>query len=207
MNIRARAARPYDSSMPTREIFRNFSPIMQVLFYLISFLSMGVFFYGFYRRIQKYRRGRAAHRLNQIGARFWKAAKIMAQNSTVWKNDAYAGFAHTLIFWGFVVLFIGTVIVFIDHDMLRFIGIHLLQGPFYLGFSFVLDIFGVLFLVGLLMMMVRRKAMHPPQLDYTRVDLKPEEYNRSGYSSDDRIFLALLFVIGVTGFLIEAFRI
>jgi len=193
--------------MPTREIFRNFSPLMQVLFYLISFAAMGVFFYGFYRRIQKYRRGRPAQRFNQIGARFWKASRIMAQNSTIWKRDAYAGFAHTLIFWGFVFLFIGTVIVFIDHDMLRFTGIHLLKGTFYLGFSLVLDVFGVLFLIGLLMMMVRRSAIHPPQLDYARVDLKEGQYNRSGYSLDDKIFLWLLFLIGLTGFFIEGFRI
>ncbi|MCI0443739.1 4Fe-4S dicluster domain-containing protein [bacterium] len=193
--------------METREIFRNFSPLMQLIFYLVSFISMGVFFYGFYRRIQKYRRGRPAGRFNRFGQRFLKAARIMAQNSTIWKRDAYAGFAHTLIFWGFVVLFIGTVIVFIDHDILRFLGLHLLQGPFYLGFSLVLDIFGVLFLLGLLLMIFRRSAIHPPQLDYARVDLYEGQYDRSGYSMDDKIFLGLLFIIGLTGFFIEGFRI
>lgn len=193
--------------METREIFRNFSPLMQLIFYLVSFIAMGIFFYGFYRRIQKYRRGRPTGRFNQFGQRFMKAARIMAQNSTIWKRDAYAGFAHTLIFWGFVVLFIGTVIVFIDHDILRFLGFHLLQGPFYLGFSLVLDIFGVVFLIGLLMMIFRRSAIHPPQLDYARVDLKESQYDRSGYSMDDRIFLGLLFIIGLTGFFIEGFRI
>ncbi|RMD87147.1 MAG: 4Fe-4S dicluster domain-containing protein [Calditrichaeota bacterium] len=194
-------------ALPTREVFRNFPFLMQVIFYLISFGAMGVFFYGFYRRFQKYRRGRPANRFNNLGARIIKATRIMAQNSTIWKRDAYAGFAHTLIFWGFVILFIGTVIVFIDHDILRFLGVHLLQGTFYLGFSVILDIFGVLFLIGLVMMMIRRGALHPPQLDYARVDLKDGQYDRSGYSLDDRIFLGLLFLIGFTGFLIEGFRI
>lgn len=194
-------------ALPTREIFRNFSFLMQLIFYLVSFGAMGVFAYGFYLRIKKYRRGKPAHRFNNLGKRFARATMIMAQNSTVWKRDAYAGLAHTLLFWGFSILFVGTVIVAVDHDMLRFVGVHILQGPFYLGFSAVLDIFGVLFLIGLLMMMVRRGGMHPKQLDYARVDLKQGQYDRSGYSLDDKIFLWLLFLIGVTGFLIEGFRI
>ena len=194
-------------AIPTREVFRNFSFLMQLVFYVVSFAAIGVFLYGFYLRVQKYRRGRPAHRFNNLGKRFMKATRIMAQNATIWKRDAYTGFAHTLIFWGFVILFIGTVIVAVDHDILRFMGIHLLQGTFYLGFSVVLDVFGVLFLVGLLMMMVRRSAMHPPQLDYARVDRKPGQYDRSAYSLDDKIFLWLLFLVGVTGFLIEGFRI
>ncbi|MFQ5639373.1 MAG: heterodisulfide reductase-related iron-sulfur binding cluster [bacterium] len=194
-------------TVPTREIFRNFSFLMQLVFYLVSFSAMGVFFYGFYLRIKKYRRGKPAHRFNNLSKRFLKATKIMAENSTIWKRDAYAGFAHTLIFWGFAILFVGTVIVALDHDMLRYVGVHILQGSFYLGFSVILDIFGVLFLAGLLMMMLRRGGMHPPQLDYARVDLKEDQYNRSGFSLDDKIFLWLLFMIGVTGFLIEGFRI
>ncbi|MFQ5707743.1 MAG: heterodisulfide reductase-related iron-sulfur binding cluster [bacterium] len=193
--------------MPTREIFRNFPFLMQLIFYVVSFSAIGVFLYGFYLRIRKYRRGKPAHRFNHLGQRFVKAARIMAQNSTIWKRDAFAGLAHTLIFWGFAILFVGTVIVAIDHDMLRFVGVHLLQGSFYLGFSVVLDIFGVLFLAGLLMMMLRRGAMQPPQLDYARVDLKENQYNRSAYSLDDKIFLGLLLVIGLTGFFIEGLRI
>lgn len=194
-------------SEPTREIFRNFPVVMQILFYVVSTLSIIIFLYGFYRRIQKYRRGRPANRFNNLGQRIIRATSLVARNATVWKRDAFAGLAHTLIFWGFVFLFIGTTIVFIDHDILRFMNIHLLQGSFYLGFSLVLDVFGVLFLLGLLMMAYRRLFMKPPQLDYTRVDRKPEQYRRSGYRYDDWLFWSLLFIIGLTGFLIEGWRI
>lgn len=193
--------------MPTREIFRNFSFLMQLIFYVVSFSAIGGGVYGFFLRIKKYRRGKPAHRFNNLGKRFLRATRVMAQNSTVWKRDAYAGLSHTLIFWGFVVLFIGTVIVAVDHDMLRFADVHILQGSFYLGFSVVLDIFGVLFLAGLLMMVFRRGGLHPPQLDYARVDLEEAQYNRSGYRLDDKIFLWLLVLIGLTGFFIEGFRI
>jgi len=193
--------------VPTREIFRHFPFALQLLFYLIATGAGLAFLYGFYRRIRKYRRGRPVQRLDHLGARLRRAAAIIAKNSTVWHRDPYAGLSHTFIFWGFVVLFIGTVIVFIDHDIVRFVGLHLLQGTFYLGFSVALDIFGAIFLVGLLLMMLRRSFRRLPQLDYKRADPRNGRYDRSGYQWDDRIFLGLLFLIGLTGFLIEGFRI
>ncbi|MFQ5792262.1 MAG: Fe-S oxidoreductase, partial [Acidobacteriota bacterium] len=193
--------------VPTREIFRNLSTFLQVLFYLIAAVSTFIFCHGFYRRIQKYRRGRPTPRFTGLWGRLGSAARAISSNATVWHRDAYAGLSHTLIFWGFVVLFMGTVVVFIDHDILRFFGAHLLAGRFYLGFSLVLDVFGVVFLVGLLMMMLRRDFWKLPQLDYRRADSHHGHCDRSGYRLDDQIFLGLLFVIGVTGFLLEGLRI
>ena len=59
-------------TIPTREIFRNFPFLMQLIFYLVSFGAMGVFFYGFYLRIKKYRRGKPDYRFNNLGKRFMK---------------------------------------------------------------------------------------------------------------------------------------
>lgn len=195
-------------ALPTREVFRHFSIVMQLLFYVVSFGSIGVFLYGFYQRIRKYRQGRPAARFDHLWRRTSRAAAIMAQNATIFKRDAFAGFAHLLTFWGFVILFIGTCIVAFDHDFMGlFFGIKLLQGPFYLWFSVILDVFGVLFLLGLLLLAFRRRVLQPEQLDYRRVDRDAGEYDRSGYRKDDAVFFGLLFVIGVSGFLIEALRI
>jgi Fe-S oxidoreductase/nitrate reductase gamma subunit len=192
---------------PTREIFAHFPDWMQWTFYAVAGITSLAFLYGFYRRYKKYRRGRAVNRLNNIGERIRRALVAIAQNRTIFHRDTYAGLSHFLIFWGFVVLFIGTVLVAIDHDILRFFGMKILQGTFYLWFSVVLDIFGVLFLIGLAMMMVRRSSFHLPQLDYHRADAQNGKYNRTGYALDDKMFLTLLFLIGVTGYLIEGFRI
>jgi Fe-S oxidoreductase len=190
----------------TREIYRHFPFVLEVLFYIIAFSTIGFFIYGFYLKYKKYKKGKDANRFNHLVKRFFKTAAIMGKNSTIFKRDAFAGMAHWLIFWGFVVLFIGTVIVAVDYDFLRHLNYQLLKGPFYLIFSLTLDVFGVLFLVGLVMMMTRR-ARKLPQLDYTRNDLKPEQYDRKGYAIDDKIFLWLLFLIGLTGFFIEGIRI
>ncbi|MEK6781819.1 MAG: (Fe-S)-binding protein [Bacteroidota bacterium] len=190
----------------TREIYRHFPFVLEIIFYIVAFATIGFFIYGFYLKYKKYKRGRDAGRFDNLLTRFLKAAAIMAKNSTVFKRDKFAGFAHWLIFWGFVVLFIGTVIVAMDYDFLRHLNVQLLKGKFYLIFSFTLDIFGLFFLIGLVMMMARR-ASKPPQLDYTRNDLQAEHYSRKGYAIDDKIFLWLLFLIGATGFFIEGIRI
>ncbi len=192
---------------PTREIFAHFPFWMQLVFYAVSGIASLALARGFYRRFQKYRRGRRANRFDHLGRRLMQAFSAIAQNRTVFHRDAYAGFSHFLIFWGFTFLFIGTVIVFIDHDFLRFFGIKILQGTFYLWFSAILDIGGALFLLGLAMMFFRRKFFGLPELNYTRADSQDGKYDRSGYAFDDRLFLGLLFLIGVTGFLIEGFRI
>jgi Fe-S oxidoreductase/nitrate reductase gamma subunit len=192
---------------PTREIFAHFPFWMQLVFYVVAGVASLACLYGFYRRLQKYRRGRRVNRFDHFGQRFVRAMKIIAQNRTVFARDTYAGLSHFLIFWGFTFLFIGTVIVFIDHDILRFLGVKILQGTFYLWFSVVLDIWGVLFLLGLAMMFFRRSFFSLPQLNYTRADAQNGQYDRAGYATDDRVFLGLLFLIAVTGFLIEGFRI
>ncbi len=192
---------------PTREIFAHFPFWKQLVFYIVAGGASLACLYGFYRRFQKYRRGRSVNRFDHLGQRLARAMKIIAQNRTVFARDTYAGLSHFLIFWGFIFLFIGTVIVFIDHDILRFLGVKILQGTFYLWFSVILDIWGVLFLIGLAMMFFRRSLFGLPQLNYARADSQNGQYDRSGYATDDRLFLGLLFLIGVTGFLIEGFRI
>lgn len=192
---------------PTREIFAHFPFWMQMVFYAVAGVTSLAFLYGFYRRFRKYRRGRKVNRFDHFGRRLSRAMKIIAQNKTLFHRDNYAGLSHFLIFWGFTFLFIGTVIVAIDHDFLRFLGFKILQGTFYLWFSVVLDIWGVLFLIGLVMMMVRRASFKLPQLDYTRADAQNGKYDRSGFAFDDRMFIWLLLLIGVTGYLIEGFRI
>ena len=90
---------------------------------------------------------------------------------TVARRDPKAGGAHRLIFYGFVLLFIGTATITLDYDILGpLFGVHFWHGEFYLWFSLVLDVAGVLLVGGLLYMMYRRGWLRPPKLDYARPD-------------------------------------
>ncbi len=191
----------------TREIFRHFPLWMEISFYIAAFSAIGIFLYGFFRRYKKYKKGRPSGRFNQLGKRFAAASKKMATNETIFKRDPVAGWGHLLIFWGFVVLFIGTTIIAIDHDFLELVfGFSILKGTFYKVFSLCMDVFGVLFIIGLLMMMFRR-SKKIPQLDYARPDMKQGDFSRKGYKIDDKIFMWVLLLIAISGFMIEGLRI
>jgi len=192
---------------PTREIFWHLDTWMQVAFYVTSLVAIGVFLYGFWRRLAKYRRGRRENRFDRLPRRIWRALKTILLNTTVRKRERFGGLAHSLILWGFVLLFIGTCIVALDHDVLRFFDVKLLQGTFYLWFSLVLDLAGMVFIVGLLMMIWRRMVMKPKALDYARADQHDGNYDRSSFVTDDMIFVWLLLFIAVTGYAVEALRI
>ena len=68
---------------------------------------------------------------------------VVAQGRTVQRR--YSGLAHLLFSWGFVVLFIGTVVVMIHEDLGHFFPIfRIMQGDFYLWFqSLFLDVLGL----------------------------------------------------------------
>ncbi len=104
-------------------------------------------------------------------------------------NDMYAAVMHLCIFWGWVVLFIGTLIIAVHADFVYF-----LQGRIYLAYSSILDLFGIVALIGLTMALLRRFVLKPPRL-------------RLGSLWDDEALIVLMFAIIVTGFLIEALRI
>jgi Fe-S oxidoreductase len=194
---------------PGREVFRNFSAFDEVVFYVLAAVAMAIFAYGIFLKVRKYWQGRAAYRFDNLPRRFLNALAQVAGNTTIAKNDRFAGIVHAAIMWGFVALFIGTTIIFIDNDILRFVApsLQFWHGTFYLWYSLVLDVMGVAFVAGVVAMWLRRKTFGLPQLDYTRVDYSPHEYSRLAYVRGDDVFLGLFFVIGVTGFLIEGLRI
>ena len=198
-----------DTLVPAREVFRHFSTPLVLAFYLLAVLALGVFARGVWLRIRKYRSGKPANRSQLIRERIFRAAWSIAGQATLRKRNAYAGWAHALIFWAFAALFAGTLIVMVDHDFLRLISpeLQFWRGRFYLWYSLALDVMGAALLLGLAMMALRRWRFGLPQLDYARPDRPPEEYDRSGYVRDDWIFLWGLILIGATGFLNEGLRI
>jgi len=194
---------------PGREVFRNFSTQDEVAFYVLAGVAMAIFAYGIFLKLRKYWRGRADYRFDDLPRRFATALAAAAGNTTIAKNDRFAGVVHAAIMWGFVALFIGTTIIFIDNDVLGIVApsLQFWHGTFYLWYSLVLDVMGAAFVTGIVAMWLRRKTFRLPQLEYTRVDYEPGEYSRRAYVRGDDVFLGLFFWIGVSGFLIEGLRI
>jgi Fe-S oxidoreductase len=194
----------------TRVLFENFAASAVRAFYVIGFAAIAVFLYGTYLQVRKYRRGGAVGLDGGLWARCLEMIGTVLSHRTLVRRDRAAGAAHRLIFYGFVLLFIGTATITLDYDILGPVfGVHFWHGAFYLWFSLVLDIAGLLLLGGLLYMMYRRGWLRPPKLDYARPDRQPSDtdYDRSSYRREDWAFLWTLVVIGATGYALEAARL
>ena len=81
-----------------------------------------------------------------------------AVNRSKMPRDPFAAWMHSLILWGFIILFIGTTMVFLEHQT----PLHFYYGTFYLIASAVLDLGGVAFLVGLGMAVIEDTCIEKP---------------------------------------------
>jgi Fe-S oxidoreductase/nitrate reductase gamma subunit len=177
----------------SREIYWNVGHGWTTLvpMYLLTICAMAVLVYGFMKRLQVYRQGKAIDRTDKIGERLAAALQdILLQGRVI--RVRWPGLAHGMFFWGFFLLLIGTTIIVIQADFTDLLfGIKFLQGTFYKLFSIILDIAGLMAIVTMGAMAVRRYVFRPEGLETNR---------------DDAVMHGLLFVILATGFVIEGAR-
>ena len=179
-------------SIPFRDTFWNVPGWAQVALYVGGLIAVAIFAYGFWRRIALWRAGRPEHRFDRIPERL-RLVAVHALGQVRTLSQAYPGVMHATMFWGFLALFMGTVLATVDWDItLPLFGYKLLKGPFYLFYETTLDLFGLFFVIGLGMAVWRRFVVRPQRVDPT---------------ARFAMVLALLFVINVTGFVMEACRL
>jgi len=161
--------------------------------YGLAALVVAVFIYGIWQRVKAYRMGcKSEGALAPLGARINELVRYAFAQLKVLREQ-YPGIFHLFLFWGFVVLFIGTAITVLDEDIWRLLTGHkFIVNSVYVFVSFMLDLFGVLAVIGLGMAIFRRYVLKPKGLDNQR---------------EDATLLVWIFVILVTGYLTEAARI
>jgi Fe-S oxidoreductase len=188
----------------TRQTFAGLTHWEIVFWYVLIAVSTGIFAWGVVRLVLRYRRGRVSTPADRLGRRLARAASIVFTHRWIKRRDPVAGIGHALIFYGFLVLFAGTAILAFQDDVAKpLFGFDFWRGSFYLGYSLVLDVFGLALAVGLAVMGVKR-LRRPRRLDYGRPD---REEDRRLYVVGDWVFLGSLFFLALSGFLLEAFRI
>jgi Fe-S oxidoreductase/nitrate reductase gamma subunit len=181
-----------------REVFWNAQHFEPILFALTA-VALAIFAYGLYRRWKLWKAmGKEEIRWDKLPARIKSLFVNGFLQVKTWK-DAYPGIMHGLIFFGFFVLLFGAIFDAGEfHITEPFFDWSFLRGNFYLGFSFLMDLFGLLVLIGVLLALFRRYVTRPERLGYKG---KPDN------TADDAIALLLIGGIIITGFIIEALRI
>ena len=181
-------------SVPFRDNFWNVTYWGQIFLYFTMAVATLSMLLGVYSRIRVWRRGQPAIRFDRLGERFSRLIRYAIAQVKI-LNQRYPGVMHFGIFWGFVLLFIGTVLATLDADIWEPLGGKLLVGPFYLLYELVLDLAGLFFIVGLGLAIYRRYVLRPDRLDSTRLF--------GGFT----FTLTILLVINITGLLVEGLRI
>ncbi len=196
----------YEFPCPPNEICRptfwNIPEWLHIALYIIAPIVVVIFLYGLWRHVRHWRRGKGKFSLLPLveRAKMWLVMGVAAKKVVL--DIQPAGVMHGLLMWGMFVLFLGTALATIDWDITRpLIDPHrwrLLQNGFYFLYKTILDIFGLLALIGLLLAFVIRYVQKPERLD-----------GRSGkrFFREDLWIVGALLVIVLTGFAIETLRL
>jgi Fe-S oxidoreductase/nitrate reductase gamma subunit len=173
-----------------REVFGNVPVAVQVVFYVSIAGFVWLMFHLFARRARTWALGQPDDRTGNWGQRLKDLESGLRMKTLM--RDRRVGVVHAAVYYGFLVLFVGTVTLEIDHLLpgnLKF-----LHGAVYQGYSAILDLAALAYLGGLALFAVNRYLMRPQRV---RTKTKPE----------DGAILGLLGIIGLTGLLTEAARI
>jgi len=171
---------------PTRVVYWNIDH--HWLMYVLLVPTFAIAGYGIWRHVRQWRMGQPALRFDRPLQRFKRLFKMGILQVSVWR-DPFAGLLHAMMFWGFVTLTAATIVVMVHDDF----NIRIMQGNFYLYFqSLFVDVLGALAVVGTVLAGIRRWIMKPSKLVFT---------------DEASWILILIFVILVSGYFVEGWRI
>ncbi len=173
-----------------REVFGNIPFALEMVFYGASVVFVALAGYLFGLRFRNWTRGQSELRGGRTEQRMREFSGGVLMRTLL--RDRSAGLMHSLIYYGFVILFAGTITLEIDNLAPR--SLKFLRGDTYLAYSFVLELAGISFIAGLIWAVARRYGARPYRL---ATKTRPE----------DAITLLTLFTIGISGFLVEGARI
>jgi len=163
-----------------------------LIMYIVLIPFAIIFLYGLYIRLRVYGFNALFTLSKSKDFRSWFMQSLkysILQRRIV--REIIPGIMHLTTSYGILVLSIGTLLVFIDSDFLEPFNQKLLHGAFYLIFEFILDLFGLFLVFGIILQLTRRYG------GVKRLKPRLEYY----------IYLWGLLFIGVSGFLLESIRI
>lgn len=169
----------------TRMLFWNTTG--KSVMYYCALISSTIFIVGLSRKIRSWQQGRSLG-YDNFGLRFKTSfLEVIKHDEEIFKGT-FRRIMHLSVFYAFVVLIIGTSMIALQVDF----GIPVFSGIRYLGIKLLMDLFGLTALFGIAMAAYKRYIAKRDHKDY---------------SLDDAVFLILVFIILLTGFILEGLRI
>ncbi len=157
------------------------------VFYLLAALAVGVFLFGLIIHVSVWIKGIKRQKIPFS----WRGISNLFLDGVfgrrIFKGDIAAGTMHILILWGFLGLFVGTLLISVDYWLF-----HFLIGSVYIWYSTSLEALGLMLMIGLVWALIRRYFQRVPRLE-RRVE--------------DLTVVVLLFVVVLSGFVVEGIRL
>ena len=173
----------------TREIMWRIPLWMKIAMYLSLLVANVVLFKGLYEKYKYVTQGKNWKSILPKKLNFQNFFKTIFFQGKV-TRDPYVGIYHSMLFYGFVVLFIATELVGIHADT----PFKIFKGTTYIIVSFLADIGGVFVMAGVMMAYYRRYIKKPDYLSATR----PQQ---------ERFMYGMILSLVLVGYLLEAIRI
>jgi len=170
---------------PSRVMFWQIDHVW--LFYGLAALAILLFLAGLALHIAVWRKSARSRNISFSPDALKKMLLDVFLGRRVIKGDVAAGFMHLLIFWGFLILFMGTSVLAIHHYLFSF-----LEGASHLVFSLVMELAGLMLLAGVIWGLVRRYLQRVPRLERRL---------------EDALVPVWLLMIVISGFVLEGARL
>lgn len=164
--------------MVVRESFALLPSYVPAVMYAILVPIAIAFIYGIYRVFARFELRKALRSLN-AGSLSRGFSRVITQRRVI---EKLKGFPHIFLFFGTLLLFLGTVTVFLETDVLKHFGLLILKDTSYFLFELIMDLSGLIFLIGVLLLLPTRER-------------------------EGKLLLLGLLYIGISGFIMEATRI
>lgn len=173
----------------SREIMWNIPVWMKIAMYALLVVATGVFLKGLQQKYAYVTNGKGLKTLLPGELNWRNFLRTIFFQGKVTRSPLVAVY-HTLIFWGFITLWIATEFVAIHFDT----PFKIFKGPVYQWVSLTADIGGVAVLLGIAVAYWRRYMKKPDYLSAT----KPKQ---------ELFMYAMLVVLVVVGYLLEGIRL
>jgi len=170
---------------PERELFWKIGAGW--LFYVLAAVAMGLLVIGVAAHVRVWMKSAPKGKVAFSGEALKQTISDVVLGLRVLKGEVRAGIMHALIFWGFVILTIGTTIIMIHEHLLSF-----LAGRSHLLFEISMEIGGLILLAGILWALVRRYLQRVSRLER---------------SLEDAVVSLWLLTVVCSGFVLEGVRL
>ncbi|MEW6145123.1 MAG: (Fe-S)-binding protein [Thermodesulfobacteriota bacterium] len=127
-----------------------------VIMAILIIAAFGFFFYNVYNLFKLLRLGKYDNRFDNIGERVRRVLIYVFGQKRLVTNYKFAGIEHFMIFWGFVIVTIGTIEILISGV---FPGFRLIPGGAHNVYEFILDIVQTLVVIAIIMGIINRTTI------------------------------------------------